>query len=219
MDQYKNLLNVEPEENRATILFLGLFLIILCFFILLVSISTIEDNKSKDVMESISSTFANITDPVTEPVKFVSKAGVALGPEAFLSTMAGVFTTTIKVDKVQIVQPGRIMTVSIQSEELFADDKVALRSTRQDLIDRIVASLSAVPEGMKFEMVVIMGSPIEDGTNFTITENLSLERVGAFLRVVIERGADPASLSGGIKPGSASDVIIQFSIYSVDVDQ
>jgi hypothetical protein len=212
MDQFENSQDFD-DGNRTTILFLGLFLLILAFFILLVSISTIEDVKSKEVMESLTSTFADVAKPVTDPVDFLSKSGETLGPEAFLSVVEGVFTTAVKIDKVQMVQPGRLMVIRLHARELFADDKIDVRPTRYDLIDRIVSSLAAKPEGIKFEMVFLMGSSFLEDSDMPVDESIEMERVGSFLRLSIERDADPATLSGGIMPGDPSDITIKFYVH------
>ena len=221
MSQFENFQDID-DGNRTTIVFLGLFLLILAFFILLVSISTIEDVKSKEVMESLTSTFADVSKPVTDPVDFLSKSGETLGPEAFLSVIKGVFTSAIKVDKVQLVQPGRIMALRFHARELFADKEIEIRSTRYDLIDRIVSSLAAASKGIRFEMVFLMGSPFLENSDLPVNESLEMKRIGAFLRTSVERGANPASLSGGIMPGEPSDITIKFYVHSVadaqDVD-
>jgi hypothetical protein len=125
-----------------------------------------------------------------------------------------------------VVQPGRIMNVIFDSHELFAEDSDIPRESRNDLIDRIVASMAAPAAGLEFEMVIILESPLivesplgKDMNNVAAaaTETIEMKRVGAFLRLLIERGATPALLSGGLKPGSSSVVTIRFFVRNVDV--
>lgn len=212
MDQFGHSQNTGTAEETTTILFLGLYLLVLAFFILLVSISTFEDVKSREVMNSLTSTFADVKEATTEPVNFSSKSGELLGPEAFLTMIEGVFTTTIKVDQVSLVQSGRIMAISFHARELFDDNEAQLKPARHELIDRIVASLASAARGTRFEMVFLMGAGVDNDSDQVVEETLEMKRVGVFLRSAVERGADPASLSGGIMPGDVSNVTIKFFI-------
>ena len=66
----------EPEHGSNTpALFLSLFLLVLAFFILMVTISTLEEVKTKSVMDSLTSTFTSIVPPSTDPTRFKSKEG------------------------------------------------------------------------------------------------------------------------------------------------
>ena len=210
MDEFDNLQSAKLGGSSSTTLFLGLFLLVLAFFILLVSISTVETVKSKKVMKSLSSTFTDLTAPVTDPTDFVSKHGEVLGPEAFQEQLTGVFSTAINVDRVKIVRPGQEMRVDLQARELFEEDKPKVRPARYDMIDRIVASLSAAPVGMRYEMVFQIGSAVDADGMLPTRQVLEMARAGAFARSVTERGAPPHAVSVGLMVGNSNDVAISF---------
>lgn len=212
MNDFEHMATAKTGGSHSIALFLGLFLLILAFFILLVSISTIENVKSKEVMNSLTSTFADLVPPVTDPTKFTSMHGEVLAPEAFQESITGVFSTAVNVDRIKVVQPGRVMRVDLQAHELFEEEKSTVRPARMEMIDRIVASLSANPKNLRFEMAFLMGSTIDGDDSLPTTQTLPMARAGAFARTIIERGAPPDTISVGIRPGNPSDVTIHFYV-------
>lgn len=97
---------IKTGNQSSVSLFLGLFLLVLAFFIMLVSISTLEETKTNQVMDSLTSAFSELVTPRTEPTQFVSKHGDVLQPEAFQAELTDVFTTAVSIAKVDVVVPG-----------------------------------------------------------------------------------------------------------------
>jgi hypothetical protein len=212
MDDFDSVHAARVGGTSTVTLFLGLFLLVLAFFIILVSISTIQETKSREVMDSLTSTFADLAGPVTDPTDFASKQGEVLSADDFQQHITGVFSTAFTVDRVVVVQPGRIMRVDFQARTLFVDGKPEIRNIRLEFMDRVMSSLSASPPGYRFEMAFLIGSPLSDSNNLPVTETLELARAGAFARKAIERGAPPHAVSVGVIPGKSSDVTIYFYV-------
>jgi len=212
MNDFEQMSTVKTGGSNAIALFLGLFLLVLAFFILLVSISTIENVKSKEVMNSLTSTFADLVMPVTDPTDFTSMHGEVLAPEAFQERITGVFSTAVNVDRIKVVQPGRVMRVDLQAHELFEDDKASIRPGRLDMLDRIVTSLSANPKNIRFEMAFLVGTTAPDDEKLPTSQTLSMSRAGTFARTVVERGAPPSSISVGLRSGDPSSITIHFYV-------
>ena len=70
-----------PIQNPTLILFLGLFLILLAFFIMLNTLSVVDAEKSVAAMDSVNSQFgeAVFVRPVSGEIKVVSEAVIAEG--------------------------------------------------------------------------------------------------------------------------------------------
>ncbi|GAB6054237.1 hypothetical protein JCM17960_30570 [Magnetospira thiophila] len=193
-------------------LFLGLYLLVLAFFIILVSISTVEDVKSKAVMDSLTSTFSSILPPDMDLQDLTSKTGYVIGAEEFQGEIEGVFTTYIKAVKVEIVQPGESMRLSLAAEELFLPDEAKIRPAQGALLDRLVSSISGRPEALRFDMDFLIGSPYTDGTSLPIGQTLQMRRAGEFARAMLSRGVPPDSLSVGLQPGDNDQIVIWFYV-------
>jgi len=200
--------------TSTLIQFLSLYLLVLAFFILLVTISTFEEVKSNAVMNSLNSTFKPVAPPTTDLTVFTSRSGRILGAEEFQNHVEGLFATTIGVEKVEIVQPGRLMEVIIAADSLFLPDSTEIRKSNIPLVDRIISSLSGRPPGFHFDMEFIIGSEDRPDTLMPGEQTLQMARAGAFVRGMFARGVPPATVSIGIRKGNPDKVILWFYIRS-----
>jgi hypothetical protein len=192
-------------------LFLGLYLLVLAFFVLLISISTPEEVKSKAVMDSLSSTFAPILPPSTDLTTFTAREGEVVAAQ-MQSDIKGIFTTAIQVAKVEIINPGKLMRVLLPADSLFFPETTEIRKGQQPLLDRVVVTLSAVPRGMRHDMDFVIGSPYVEGNVLPTGQTLNLARAGVFARELMDRGAPPGSVSIGLKPGDPGEIVIWFHV-------
>lgn len=203
--------SLKTGGSASVSLFLGLFLLVLAFFIMLVSISTIEETRSKRVMDSLTSAFAELVEPMTDPTDFVSQHGDVLEPEAFQAELTDIFTTAIRATKVEVVKPGRDMRIDLLAREMFEQDTLDLRISRLPMIDRIVSSLSRHPPGVRFQAVIMSAVP-----SVTTGDQAALNEAGAIVRKLIERGAPPETLSAGVYAGESGDMRFDFYIRRED---
>ena len=205
----------EPREGSggSTVsLFLGLYLLVLSFFILLVTISTREELKTQAVMDSLTSTFRTILPPSTDLTAFSAKEGELVIGQRFQEQITKIFTTAMRVIKVEIVQPGRVMRVVMPADALFLTGGTEIRPARVPLLDRLVATLSGRPPGVRFDMEFVIGSAYTPDNDLPLRQTLEMARAGAFARAMLARGVPPDSISTGLKPGSREDVTIWFYV-------
>ena len=205
----------EPREGSggSTLsLFLGLYLLVLSFFILLVTISTREKLKSQAVMDSLTSTFTTILPPSTDLTAFAGKEGAVLVGQEFQEQITKIFTTSMRVIKIEIVQPGRLMRLTLPADALFFTGGTEIRPARFPLLDRLVATLSGRPPGLRYDMEFIVGSVYTPDNDLPLRQTLEMARAGAFARAMLARGVPPDSISVGLKPGSREDVVIWFYV-------
>jgi hypothetical protein len=206
-----------PPSDSTTSLFLGLYLLILAFFIVLVSISTTEKVRAKAVMEGLSSTFSSLLPPAEDAETFSSKEGdlMAAGLD-FQEQIAGVFATEIQITRVEVVTPGRSMRVVMPAEALFKPGEAALRDTQMPLLDRIVAELSRRTPGMRYEMELALGAPYAIGHDLPIGQTLESTRAGTFGRAMASRGVPPESVSVGLRPSPGKEITLWFLSRPLD---
>ncbi|MCH8213858.1 MAG: hypothetical protein IIC54_07280 [Proteobacteria bacterium] len=182
------------------------------FFILLVTISTREELKTQAVMDSLTSTFRTILPPSTDLTAFSAKEGEVVIGQRFQEQITKIFTTSMRVIKVEIVQPGRVMRVVMAADSLFLTGETEIRPARFPLLDRLVATLSGRPPGVRFDMELVIGSAYTPDNDLPIRQTLEMARVGSFARAMLARGVPPDSISVGLKPGNREDVVIWFYV-------
>lgn len=210
-----------PAEDHAKApdivpIFLGLFLLILAFFIMLVSISTFEKVKSNAVMDSLSSTFTTVLPPTTDFTDFNAKDGDILAGEAFQEQITTIFSTAIQVEKIEVVQPGKLMRLRIATPILFKDDETTLRQDQLPLMDRVVAVLSNRPPGLRQDMEIIIGTDLGDKIFLPEAQSIEMARGGELARILVGRGAPPDSISVGIKDGTPDEINFWFWVRPVE---
>lgn len=206
----------EGHGGSSIALFLALYLLVLAFFILLVSISTVEEVKSQAAMDSLSSSFTTILPPSLQLTAISSSEGEVLAGQQFQEQVTNIFSTTIQVTSVDVIQPGRLMRIQLDSDILFEPEKTEIRESNHPLLDRIVASLSGRPPGFRYDMEFVIGSSYQSGKIMPIGQTLEMARAGSFVRTMLERGAPPDSVAVGIQPGNPSESNIWFYIRDSD---
>jgi flagellar motor protein MotB len=206
-------------NNTTIIQFLSLYLLVLAFFILLVTISTFEKVKSSAVMDSLNSTFATVLPPSTELTSFNAKSGPILAGQAFQEKTSKLFATTLGVEKIEVIQPGRTMRVQMTADSLFETGKAVIREAQRPMIDRLITSLSSRPPGFQFDMEFVIGSAYATGTNLPIGQTLEMSRAGAFVREMLGRGVPPDAISIGMRHADQGQVVMWFYVRSPEEAQ
>ena len=193
-------------------LFLSLFLLVLAFFIILISISTLEEVKSQAVRDSLSSTFRSVLSPSTNPTEFTSKDGNILAGQEFQEQVTGIFVTALQVAKVEVVRAGSLMRVRLPISAMFAEGDTEIRPVTVPVLDRIVAVLSSPPPGLRFDMEFVIGSPVSAAKALPVTQTLETQRAGNLAREMARRGVPPDSIAVGIQPGKSDQAMIWFFV-------
>lgn len=192
-----------PAGESSLSLFLGLYLLILAFFILLVSLSTIEERKARAVMDSLSATFAGTQRPAG------NTGGTSEGNQliSIEREIAGAFAALVRVVEVEVVKPGRLMRVGLPLAVVFDTGATAPRASLHPMFDRVVATLSTQPGGARVnvEFTIQRGTAAEERL-------LASTRADALAREMIARGAPPARLSIALARDGAARVWMTFRI-------
>ena len=207
---------VAPSRDSTIVLFLGLFLLVLAFFILLVSISTVEEVKSKAVMSSLTSTFQTVLPATLSPQVFQTLDGDIIANAALQDEVTNIFATSLQVARVEILQPGRLMRVHLQSRAVFEDESTEIRSSMMPLFNRVVAAISARPPGLRFDLEAVLSVATTDGTAMPVEQGLQMQRAGVFARTMLGRGLPPDSLAVGMSPSTNTDMVLWFYVRLTD---
>jgi len=218
MDDFESTpeLYAEGKSGNAIALFLGLYLLVLAFFILLVTISTREEIRSKAVMDSLTSAFSDLLPPSTDLTYFTAKEGDVVAGYAFQQDITAIFATAIPVANIKIIQPGRLMTVTMPAESLFFSNESRFRGGKTEFLNRIVTALSARPKGVRFDLEFILTSTADNRGFIPKGETLSRSRAGVFARELTSKGAPPDSVSVGLRAGKLEEITIFFYVRDID---
>jgi len=190
--------------------------VMFAFFILLFSMSTFEEVKTKAVRASLNSAFASVVPPSTETTTFTSTTGRFLGNEEFQGAVTKLFSTALAVEKIEVVQPGSIMRVTVNADSLFLPGTTNIREAYIPMVDRLIASLSGRPPGYHFDMEFVIGTEQASGRLLPVGQTLQMARAGAFVRDMLARGVPPDTIAIGVRKGDPGQIVIWFYVRSAD---
>lgn len=145
-----------PRKETGTLLFLSLFLLLLAFFILLNSLATFRETKTRAVMTSVSATFQTEEVSDISAELLVSTLGQVPEPEAVLDEVERLWRTAVPIAEVEVVSPGRDMMIEMPVTQLFVGAEARVRGDRQALLDATATALSARLEGLVVEMQALI---------------------------------------------------------------
>lgn len=192
--------------DGATLLYLGVFILLLAFFILLNSISHFHDEKVGAVIRSVDQAFSTQAllsgapgdrqQARREAARAVQDLGDLIRAELPLARVeAGTQTGTL--------------VVTLPAANLFLADGSAVRPSQQALMDRMARTLEPRRHGVSVRAEFLFA------TKGAADPAALVARAGVLARAVTALGADPASLSVGLETGvEAGQVRLLFSIQT-----
>ena len=137
-----------------------------------------------------------------------------MGGQAFQEKITGIFATALQVAKVEVVQPGRLMSARMPVAAVFLENTDRLNPSVFAFLDRIVAALGGRPPGVRFDMEFIVGAAVPGDGMLSVNQSLEMAQAGSFAREILSRGAPPDSLSVGLAPGDTDQITIRFYVRS-----
>lgn len=203
---------VVAMTGGTTALFLSLYLLLLAFFILLNTISTYEEVKAQKVQQSLSSAFASILPPTTSLDTVTSVDGPLIAAQETQKKLGDLFQSPLKVARVEVLQPGKLMEVMMHTDQLFDPGKITIRDRQQGFVVNLARALANTAGGAQYEMEMMLGSDLGKHGTVPIEGSLEIARAGAFARKVIAQGAPARSIDVGIDPG-ADPFVVTFRFY------
>lgn len=186
--------------------FLSLALLLMAFFALLNAISSIEQSRSRRVVDSVVSAFSSpfgapASKDATEPV-----ADIAFAERPF-SDLAAFFRRAVEVVEVAVVRPGRLLQVRLPARRIFARRTAQITVDSEALLARIAAALAAPPDGVRLDLEVFL----EHASGAPATrKELRIARAGAVARALVDRGVAPDRVAVGLIDGRPSTLRLVF---------
>lgn len=181
--------------DGATLLYLGVFILLLAFFILLNSISHFHDSKVGAVIRSVDDAFsahAVLTGAAGDRQQMRADAARAL------QDLGDLIRAELPLAKVETGTQTGTLYVSMPATALFVGDGLAIRSDQQPLMDRVARALEPRRQGISVQAELLFATRDVDDTTPLVA------RAGALARALSDLGANPAWMSVGLEKGEAA---------------
>lgn len=203
------------KRHMSLSLFLALYLMLLAFFITLISHSTFEEEKSARTIDSLNATFPAARS--TSLGRFTGDAGVRVAEaRAFHDVVSGVFEAAIPATRVTERLPGQVLELTMPAAALFRTGMAEIREPHRRLFDRIAAGMAAAPAGYRYVMEIVAGSDYPDGGPYPLGQSLAVERAASVARVMVERGAPADAVVAGLSGDDADEDMVRLTFRVVE---
>ena len=186
-------------------LFLGLYLLLLAFFIMLDRISSYETRRSGAVLGSLNDTFPTIATGTTETSPLGRTLEAVVAARAYLREVGTLVAGAMALVKVEIVRPGEVMRATVPLDALFEPESASLRAPTGDLFDRIAGALAGAPDGNQAELELVIGTDWLTADALSGTPPLPLARAAALGRALRAHGVRADRLAAGLVTGDTAN--------------
>ncbi|MGB0696578.1 MAG: hypothetical protein ACPGOY_13090 [Rhodospirillaceae bacterium] len=185
--------------------FLSLYLVLMAFFIALVSLADLRPERSQAVLNAVQTRFSG---DAVGPLPFPSDGGMVLNPaRSFVQHVGDLFETELPGSAVQDVLPGPILEATLPLDAMFRPGEDQPRPGLDPLFTAIAAALANPPRGVLHEMVITAYTGGAPGDPYPPVDALELRRAAALAEVLHHAGAPNGSVVAAVGPGPLGQVV------------
>lgn len=204
--------NADPTIS----IFLGLYLLLLGFFIILNSMSSYADNRTKAVIGSVNSSF-NTEDGIgAEATNLAALLTDTLGPRQFQRDISRMFSQGIPTAEVTVLKPGRALEIVVPTDEIFDRFSSRVLTDRREMLDRVASALRRHPYHLDYHVEILLGAG-DDVVRRAVTQaSLPIDRAGSLARALVDAGAPGRSVAVGARAFSPAVARLRFLVRGAD---
>ncbi len=184
---------------------LGLQLILLAFFILLVSMSSFDTHRVRSVLDSVQLAFSQAPGEAG-PVDAVQGAD-AIVLAGIVDEIEGVLASALQLDRLQRTGEGAI-TFDLPADAIFAAGTAHLLPTRGEMFTRLVAALDRRPAAYRYDIDLLVGRAPASAGEQAAPPTAEIDRAGALARALRDAGALESGLAAGLLPNAPGSLRI-----------
>jgi hypothetical protein len=203
-----------PNEDPTIVIFLGLYLLLLAFFILLNTISSFDSERSQAAKDSVGVAFSEILPPALRSEEELISKGAVIELNSFQGQVQAALATILKLVETTSSSSGQLR-VSTSVEELFDEEGEVLSEQALIFMDRISRVLRRDDPGIRREVEIVIGVGEEMPEKVDAGSSKPLRQVAQFLNQLIEREVPPELISIGLSPGNEGGIIMFFNPVAV----
>lgn len=217
IDEFKE--KVEVRDMGTIVLMLGLYLILLSFFILLNTMADVSEEKVQQTSQSVAQGFGfqragdmtmrDDVDMLATPVFEIVAREIQNVAESYISDTS-----------FEIAINGSQMVLTIDSKKLFAPGSIRIRPAMAYFFEDMSKIISSKRAGsVLMTEIVIKNNETDIGGSQIPLRELAGRRSALFARALVERGVEPSSIHTSIEMTGETKVEIIFDVIVTDSKQ
>jgi hypothetical protein len=198
-------------SDPSTVLFLGLYLILLAFFILLSSVSTVSESKTSAAVGSINSAFRSDTrvEALTGDSLLLARGAGQLD-RALLGAVRASFSSAFPNVEPNETIVGRAVRFVIPSDSIFPPGRSAIHAEAGDLVAKLARSLETSALGFRNDVEVVLRTGEKMPSASDPEGGLMIERAGTMARELLAKGVHERSIKTGLRGGPPGTIAFFF---------
>ena len=205
----------QTAGNGNAAVLLGLYLLLLAFFILLVAISRIVETRSSAALNSVNGAFSAAVE-ATAPTAF---APIVTGPiveiEEFQGRIRAAVEEALPVAEVLVVQSGRVLRVRISMNVAFVRDEARLSRAMPPLLARLAGAMGPAAEESRAEIELRVGVRDTGAPTAAGDAALAVRWAGLLARKLVDAGVAPQVIAAGVDADLAA-LELRFVVPAAD---
>jgi hypothetical protein len=193
--------SASPANNPSLLPMLSVMVLTLAFFVVLNSISRVEEEKSKRVLSSVGQTFGNITgSSILATPEGLAAADAAQILQQIFEPMENLATDQVKVRRVL----AESLEYRFATAWVFPGTSDRLGPTAANFIAEVRRLLGLRPAQWRYEMEMALTAPDAGEVEFTRAANLAAS-------LVLDDTPDHMT-SVAVSPGPREEIVIRISL-------
>ncbi|WP_242520079.1 hypothetical protein [Rhodospirillum rubrum] len=192
-------------------LFLSLYLLLLAFFIALVSVSIPEQPRAQAVVDSLTKTFSRFALARTDGM-ISERDAQAAAAGRFVAEAGALFQADLPGAQASRLAGGEVLDVILRADLLFKPNEAALIAGRSAFLDRLGATLLSAPAGTYRHLEIALSTGGASDAPLPGAESLEQRRAATLAGALRARGVRPTGLAVGLVPGPLGLVTLTFRL-------
>jgi len=206
----------EGEDMGTVVLMLGLYLIVLAFFILLNTMAVDSPTRSAKAAASVAEGFGFRN---TGAVQLNDSTDITMNAvfETIAEEMLDIMETYISVRNFRFSQNADEMVLRIDTDVIFPEKTLNIRPEMAPLFYDLAHTISEPKSGTHMvAQIMIHTTDDEQGSSRLSPSELAIRRATLFTRAIAERGVEGKNISAGTIQEARSEIVISFKIVVSD---
>lgn len=211
---------MKSAEEGTIVMMLGLYLIVLAFFILLNAISETSEERAEKVKESISNGFGFQMDGM---MRMRDQVQTLQNPMVDFITreVESLIESYLAVQHFKIVQIGETMRLQIAMDQVFDPGEMRIKPSQVRLFSDLAFLIKKDRPGTEvITDILVEGSRSDLGASASSVQNFLGRRASLLVRAIIEKGGRKKNISAqAVENKKESSINLIFHIHILDRKQ
>ncbi len=208
MDERDEATEADARESGA-LLFIGLIVLLIGFFVVLNHASNMAGARSRAVMGSVASTFSAEDPEAKAAHAFTADVGDVLQNGTFSVRLGKLVTTAFPLAKVDGTAPGAEYQVTMPLTSMWLGDAETPSTAGTRFIAQTAALLAAPPPDTSYRVAAWL-----DDSATGAKRALAVRRISGLADALVAAGAPATAVESGLARGRAILLRLVFTVHS-----